>query len=217
MTEHAHGHYPGYDVLRKYNGPSWNDPTRRVINARLSVPNAPRFFSNAEWQTLQAVCDRILPQGGNPAPVNLPAQVDEKMLSNRTDGYRYPGMPPQGEAWHRGLAALEEAAHKDQGKPFAALDSASQDSMLRSMQEGSFLADALGDMPAKGFFTYRAVADIVAAYYAHPTGWNELGWGGPASPRGYVRLQYDMRDPWEPVEATPGHEHEAERKNLNVR
>ena len=209
--------YPGYDALRKYDGPSWNDPTRRAIDARLSVPNTPRYFNQAEWQTLQAVCDRIMPQTGSPAPVNLPAQVDEKLLSNRGDGFRYPGMPPQGEGWRRGLAALEEAAHKDQGKPFAGLDPASQDSMLRSMQEGSFLADALGDMPAKGFFTFRAVADIVAAYYAHPTGWNELGWGGPASPRGYVRMQYDRRDPWEPVEATPGHEREAERKNFNVR
>lgn len=217
MTEPVHGRYPGYDVLRKRNGPSWNDPTRRAIDARLSIPNKPRFFTEAEWPTLQAVCDRILPQDGSPAPVNLPAQVDEKMLANRVDGYRYLGMPPQGEAWRRGLAALEEAAQKDQAKAFPDLTPDSRDSMLRSMQEGTFLADALGDMPAKGFFTYRVLADIVAAYYAHPTAWNELGWAGPASPRGYVRLQNDMHDPWEPVEVTPGHADAAERKNLNVR
>ncbi len=217
MTEHDHGRYPGYDVLRKRNGPSWNDPTRRAVDARLSVPSRPRFFTEAEWPTLEAVCDRIMPQHGNDAPVNLAAQVDEKMLSNRTDGYRYPGMPSQGEAWRRGLAALEEAAHKDQGKSFPALEPASQDSMLRSMQEGTFLADALGGMPAKWFFTSRIVADVVSSYYAHPTAWNELGWAGPAGPRGYVRLQKGMRDPWEPVEATPGHEHAAERSNRHVR
>ena len=39
-----------------------------------------------------------------------------------------------------------------------------------------------------------------------PTAWNEIGFGGPASPRGYVRMGLDRRDPWEAVEATPGEE-----------
>ncbi|MDT7950679.1 MAG: gluconate 2-dehydrogenase subunit 3 family protein [Acetobacteraceae bacterium] len=217
MTEQPEGRYPGYDVLRKRNGPSWNNPTRRAVDARLSIPHKPRFFNEAEWQILNAVCDRILPQDDAATRVNLAGMVDEKLLSDRTDGYRYPGMPRQGDAWRRGLAALEEAAAKHGGRKFRDLDPAAQDSMLRSMQEGRFEADALGDMPAKQFFSSRIIPDIVSAFYAHPTGWNEIGWGGPASPRGYVRMQYDMRDPWEPVEATPGHEREAERKNVHVR
>ena len=35
------------------------------------------------------------------------------------------------------------------------------------------------------------------AYYAHPSAWNEIGFGGPASPRGYVRMDFNRRDPWE--------------------
>ena len=46
--------------------------------------------------------------------------------------------------------------------------------------------------------------DIVRAYYAHPTAWSEIGWGGPASPRGYVRMDFDERDPWEAAEAKHG-------------
>ena len=41
------------------------------------------------------------------------------------------------------------------------------------------------------------IHDIVTAYYAHPTAWNEIGWAGPASPRGYVRLDANKHDPWE--------------------
>jgi hypothetical protein len=58
--------------------------------------------------------------------------------------------------------------------------------------------------------------DVVQSYYAHPTAWNEIGWGGPASPRGYVRLQADRRDPWEAAEAEPGREAQAYRENLRV-
>jgi hypothetical protein len=30
--------YPGYDVLRKRNSPSWNDQPRAVIDDRLAIP-----------------------------------------------------------------------------------------------------------------------------------------------------------------------------------
>lgn len=217
MTKPAPMRYPGYDVLRKSNGPSWNDVTRQAIEHRLSLPSQPRFFDDTEWRVLAAVCGRVLPQDGIATPVDLPAQVDDKMASGRMDGYRYPGMPPQGDAWRRGLAGVEEVARRDWGRGFPELSASEQDTILRSMQDGTFEAEALGDMPSKTFFTSRVVADIVNAFYANPAGWNEIGWGGPASPRGYVRMQYDRRDPWEPVEATGSNDESAERSNRNVR
>ena len=45
------------------------------------------------------------------------------------------------------------------------------------------------------FFAKRLLPDVVFAYYAHPTAWNEIGFGGPASPRGYVRMGFDRRRP----------------------
>jgi len=216
MTDHDFGRYPGYDVLSKRNGPSWNEKTREVIDKRLAIPREPRFFSPAEWRTLHAVCDRIIPQSPNDEKVPLPAYVDEKMFLRRHDGYRYPGMPEQSEAWRRGLAALDEVARRDHGQDFAALDGAAQDEVLRRFDRGEAKADALGDMPANGFFNHRVIQDIVSAYYAHPVAWSEIGFGGPASPRGYVRLQLNRRDPWEPVEARPGEEARARRKNARV-
>jgi len=50
----------------------------------------------------------------------------------------------------------------------------------------------------------------------HPASWNEIGFGGPASPRGYVRMNFDRRDPWEAAEASPGQEDEARRENERV-
>ena len=44
---------------------------------------------------------------------------------------------------------------------------------------------------------------MVVAYYAHPAAWNEIGFGGPASPRGYVRMDFDRRDPWEASKRDP--------------
>jgi hypothetical protein len=67
------------------------------------------------------------------------------------------------------------------------------------------------------FFKHRMARDIVLAYYAHPTAWSEIGYGGPASPRGYVRLDYNERDPWEAAEAGHDDEQSVRRINHNVR
>ena len=51
-----------------------------------------------------------MPQPADRPPVPLPAYVDEKLHTHALDGYRHAQMPPQGEAWKRGLAALETEA-----------------------------------------------------------------------------------------------------------
>jgi hypothetical protein len=160
----------------------------------------PVFFTPAEWRTLQALCERILPQPPRRRPVPIAAMIDHKMEADQRDGFRHVSMPPQREAWRRGLAALEQEARERYGAPFHALPQTRQDELLRGIAEGDARSAAWGDMAAKRFFASRVLHDIGSAYYAHPTSWNEIGFGGPASPRGYVRMDFDRRDPWEAVE-----------------
>ena len=117
-----------------------------------------------------------------------------------------PQLPPQDEAWRRGLAALDQEARDRHDAPFHELSPEQQDGLLGRMQRGELDGEAWGGMPCKMFFEHRVIPDITHAYYAHPVAWNEIGFGGPASPRGYVRMQLDRRDPWEAAEAYPGEE-----------
>ncbi|MDQ6943705.1 MAG: gluconate 2-dehydrogenase subunit 3 family protein, partial [Candidatus Eremiobacteraeota bacterium] len=39
--------------------------------------------------------------------------------------------------------------------------------------------------------------DCAEAYYAHPWAWDEIGFGGPAYPRAYMRLERGEPEPWE--------------------
>ena len=208
MTEATR--YPGYDVLAKRRGPSWNEATRRVVEHRMAVPHEPRFLPPDLFRILDAVCARILPQPKDRPPVPLAALVDARLLDGPADGFRYASMPEAGEAWRRGLRALDAAG-------FLALDGAAQDALLRRLQSGDLEGGALGDMSGAQFFAHRVLPDITTAYYAHPTAWSEIGFGGPASPRGYVRLALNRRDPWEPVEARPGAEDAARRAHRDVR
>ena len=208
--------YPGYDVLAKRLTPCWNDKTRQVINARLAVPHTPRFFTEAEFAIVIALAARLVPQRHDRPPIPVPALVDHKLHTGRGDGFRQAGMPRDGEAWRRGLRALDEEARQAHDKPFVDLAAAAQDALLRRMQAGELQHPAWEGMPPKTFFKHRMGHDIVLAYYAHPTAWSEVGWGGPASPRGYVRMGYNERDPWEAAEVKDGDVETARRKNKHV-
>jgi Gluconate 2-dehydrogenase subunit 3 len=110
--------YPGYDVLSKRAGPSWNEQTRRVIARRLSVDPEPRFFTAEEFKTVGAIAARIVPQSAARPPIPVAALVDRKLYDGVTDGYRAPGMPRDPDAWRLGLKALEAEARAARSKAF---------------------------------------------------------------------------------------------------
>jgi hypothetical protein len=210
--------YPGYDVLAKRRSPSWNDQTRQVIDARMALdPERHDVFDDDAFRILQAVCERIAPQPPdrvNRAP--LAAMIDQGLAQGAGDGYRDARMPPAGEAWRRGLQALDAEARARHGRAFHALSGAEQDGILIAAQHGYLDDPAWAGMPPRLFFESRVIHDVVEAYYSHPAAWNEIGYGGPAAPRGYVRVDMDRRDPWEASEARPGREEQALRENVRA-
>jgi len=44
------------------------------------------------------------------------------------------------------------------------------------------------------------VQDCADAYYSHPWAWDEIGFGGPAYPRAYMRLERGEAESWESEE-----------------
>ncbi len=51
-------------------------------------------------------------------------------------------------------------------------------------------------MPVHRFWM-MLVQDCIEVYYAHPWAWDEIGFGGPAYPRAYIRLENGAPEPWE--------------------
>ncbi len=198
--------YSGYDVLDKWSSPDWDDQTREVVGKRLfNVPEI-RFFTDVETRTLEAVAERIVPQPDRSAAERIPIVpwIDEKLHEDRRDGYRYDGMPPQREAWRCGIAGIDETAGAlFDGKRFLDLDGSAQDEVLRRIEHGDPPGAIWTTLPAGRFFKSVLCMTIVKTYYAHPSAWNEVGYNGPSSPRGHMRIWEGGIDPWEAHE-TPG-------------
>lgn len=190
--------YAGYDVLRKWGSVSWDDTTREVVRKRLEEVPERSFFSEEEWRTLVAVCHRILPQPERgTAAVPIAPWIDQKLAQNRGDGYRYADMPPLRDAWRLGLDGIDSESRRRFGESYAASPGANQDAVLSAVQQGDVTGEIWTRLPPTRFFKNVLLKSIVAQYYAHPAAWSETGFGGPASPRGYVRLGTGQRDPWE--------------------
>jgi hypothetical protein len=191
--------YPGYDVLSKWDSPSYNEQTREVLADRLAPPRKRRFFTDPEWLVLSALCERAIPQERE-EPVPIAAVIDADVASGRGNGTRYADMPPTPDAWRRGLASLDAEALARHGSGFAAIAPSEQDAILRDAARDA-LTGPHWNLPPKRFVCDLALTSIVKIYYAHPAAMNEIGFGGPASPRGYVRLGANRFDGWE---APPG-------------
>jgi len=200
MTSDHAARYPGYDVLAKWDSPSFDDTTRGVLAQRLNHVPPRRFLSEAEWDLLEAVNRRLLPQPDRVEPIPITPWIDAMLADNRGEGYRHPDMPPLRECWRLGLAALADEAQVRYGRGFTALDGAEQDALLQALAANEARSPQWQAVHAERFFTHWLLKTAAGIYYAHPWAWNEIGFGGPASPRGYVRLGFDSRDPWEAKE-----------------
>jgi hypothetical protein len=193
--------FPGYDVLAKWDSPSFDPITRGVLAARLDAVPPRRWLTQDEWDLLDAIHARLLPQPERASPIPITPWIDAMLHDDRGEGYRHPDMPPLRAAWRQGLAGVDDEARLQHDAPFTRLDAAAQDAVLHALADGRARSPRWQGLDAQRFFIHHLLKTAAGIYYAHPLAWNEIGFGGPASPRGYVRLGFDSRDPWEAKEA----------------
>lgn len=195
-----HTRYLNYNVLDKWSSPDWDDQSREVVRRRLEEIPRIRFFTDDEACTLAAIAERIVPQPdrGEAEKVPIVPWISEKLHEDKRDGYRYEELPPQREAWRLGLKGIDETAQAlFNGKVFLNLDPLSKDDVLTQVARGDPPGGTWKRLSATRFFKDVLCSTIVKIYYAHPLAWNEIGYNGPSSPRGHVRVWEGGVDPWE--------------------
>lgn len=189
-TPQMHGRYPDYDVLA--GSGHWDDVTRRLVLGRVAPMPELRFFTAIEARVLRAFCDVVMAQDAEPR-IPVLEMVDAKLHAGQLDGFRYDNMPPDPETW-RAVAAGLDASARERGctDGFAAADLELQHEIV-----GRFSTGELNwELPAQRAWKV-VMRGVLSAFYSHPWAWNEIGFGGPAYPRGFARLGSGQREHWE--------------------
>jgi hypothetical protein len=192
-TPQMHGRYPDYDVLAEQD--HWDEVTRRVVLDRLERVPEIRFFTEAEAETLGVFCDVVTAQDGEPR-IPLLAYVDEKLHDGKLDGFQYEGMPDDRDTWRVVARGLDEEARLLGAASFAELEPRRCHDVCRAFSEGRLRGEAWAGVDQKTAWK-TVMRSILQAFYSHPWAWNEIGFGGPAYPRGYARLGVGLRESWE--------------------
>jgi len=192
------GYYSGYRTMAQKK--HWEKATRNLVSNRLEKTPPIQFFSEAEAALLGAVIDRVLPQDDRAEDRTIPILpvLDERLYKNALNGFRYEDMPPDQEAYRLALQAINEMALARFQVPFVDLTVHRQELILKSLHDGKpDPGHAVWQtMPVHRFWALL-MEDCVTAYYSHPWAWDEIGFGGPAYPRGYMRLENGLPEPWE--------------------
>ncbi len=179
VTPQDRGRFPGYDVLDEAH--RWDDVTAGVVLARLAPTTDLSFFTMAEDAAATALCDLLLHQDGEPR-VPVVALIDGRLAAGETDGWHYDDMPEDGQAWRDTLRYLDEDAQQDAGDLFCRIAPARRGRIVQHVLDlGADRWHGLPGTQVWSLWTRYACAE----FYAHPWAWNEIGFGGPAYPRGY--------------------------------
>ena len=192
------GYYPGYSTMSQKK--SWDQATQDVVGERIGKIPQIRFFSAREAALLGAVIDRLVPQDDRSEARTIPIlpTIDERLYKNALNGFRYEDMPPDREAYRLGLTGIDEMAQSRFKQSFVELAVSRQEMILKSLHDGKPDPEhaVWRRMPVHRFWALL-MEDCVTAYYSHPWAWDEIGFGGPAYPRGYMRLENGLPEPWE--------------------
>lgn len=197
VTPQMVGRYPDYDVLNSAG--SWDAATREVVLARLRPAGPLRFFTDRQEPALRAFCDTVLAQDGAPR-VPVAEMVDAKLAGGRLDGYQYADMPDDRDTWRLVLSGLDHTARQGYQQDFADCATGQQEAIVEQFAQGRLVGGAWDQLNVTRAWSVVMRAAL-AAFYSHPWAWNEIGFGGPAYPRGFMRLggpgDAGVREPFE--------------------
>ena len=153
--------------------------------------------------------------GQPPVPVAalLDAQLQKCRRRVSPGGHAARSARPGGSA----SPALDAEGRSQFGLPFASVEGPQQDCTDDADATRRHAADRVAGHAARDIL--RKARGCMTS--CRPTtrirrAWSEIGFGGPANPRGYVRMDFDQRDPWEAAETEAGHEDKTRRENRHV-
>jgi hypothetical protein len=198
MSKHEHKvQYPNFDVMHEEK--HWDDHTREIVNQRLQTTSLYplQFLTLQEANTLSQLCSLLLDDHNHPVIAFVVHHFDSTLRSSVGESQRHIGVPTQTVLIRDGLALLDRACLLQYGSFLDGCENDIQGVIISELMQGSFQLLSEQKHINTHDFMQKILAEAVSAYYSYPSIWSEIGYAGPAYPRGYIRSELGLTDPWE--------------------
>lgn len=158
-----------------------------------AAPYRPTFFTDDEWQTLNALLDRMIPAdalGPGALEAGVAEFIDRQMNTpygfgglwymhgpfepdaSPLMGYQLPLAPR--DLYRAALDGLDQAMLAAHGKRFPALDAAARDAVIAGLERGTL---RIGAFPSEAFFD-QLLKNTREGYFCDPAHGGNKGMGG---------------------------------------
>jgi len=160
----------------------------------------PKFFTDAEWNFVSAICDRIIPadeNGPGALDAGVPEFIDRQLETPWGHGdlwYRqapFLDAPPElgvqlnlipRQVYRLGIVAMDEAVRGLFHKPFTACDTQQRDVAIATLEQGKL---DFGELPS-GYFFALLLQNTREGFFSDPVhggnrgmiGWKLVGFPG---------------------------------------
>lgn len=189
-------HYPSFNVMDERE--AWDDHTRSIVDSRLDIlKNTYQFLTLDEAKLLELLSSLLMEEDRKDIILYTIQHMDDTLHASIGESQRKHGVPEAKILIRDGLQKLEECAQSVRSTSFSQLTASAQMKVLEQVSSGTALPDTVWATAHQKAFFQKILNFTIEAYCSHPTVWSEIGYAGPAYPRGYVRADIGHLDPWE--------------------
>ena len=183
-TPQMHGRYPDYDVLEQAG--HWDEVTRRWSSTRVSEVPPLRFFTPGGGCAARASATSCRPRTPSRASRSwtMSTRSYTRASSTATATPTCPTTARPGAGSARGWTRRRGGAAPTTSRP---RPTGRQHDDRRRLRRRRARRRRLGRAAASKAWSV-VMRGALSEFYSHPWAWNEIGFGGPAYPRGYMRL-----------------------------
>ncbi|MDD9270530.1 gluconate 2-dehydrogenase subunit 3 family protein [Paenibacillus sp. GCM10023248] len=189
------GHYPSFDVMDEQD--AWDDHTQSIVTSRLNSEITFHFLTEPETKLLRRICSILVNDQRADVLDYILVHIDQTLHQSPGESQRKVGVPHASELVRSGLGAIEQGARLTYDAAYTELDTQEQIQYLQSISASMAEPQHIwSPIPQKELFK-KLMNLTIESYCSHPNVWSEIGYAGPAYPRGYVRTEIGQLDPWE--------------------
>ncbi|WP_373231582.1 gluconate 2-dehydrogenase subunit 3 family protein [Cohnella sp.] len=187
--------YPSFNVLDEKD--AWDDHTQQIVTSRNHSIDKYQFLSEREAEILRSICSLLVDDSSPDTLAFVISHIDKTLYSSPGEGQRKVGVPAASELIRHGLKAMEQSSQQIYSLSFTELEAVKQKNIINDISYSKAEPSSIWNgVPQKALFE-KLMRLTVESYCSHPQVWSDIGYAGPAYPRGYVRTQLGQLDPWE--------------------